>query len=92
MFVGKPLASPANIELGWKGLSGTNTSLLRKSVNYSRKKFHMIGPQETMLRYFYDRNKLEGLFLSGLSSQVSCLSVMPGAHPTEEHMKGVSLG
>jgi hypothetical protein len=32
-------ALPANIRLVLKGLLGTNTKLLRKSVNYSRKKF-----------------------------------------------------
>ncbi len=36
-------ALPVNIRLGWKGLPGTNTGSLRKSVNYGRKKFYRIG-------------------------------------------------
>ncbi len=39
------LVLPANIRLGWKGLLGTNTGLLRKSVNYISKKFDNIGPR-----------------------------------------------
>ncbi len=35
---------PANIRPGWKGLPGTNTCLLRKSVNYGRNKFYSAGP------------------------------------------------
>jgi hypothetical protein len=35
--LGKAPALPANISLGWKDLSETN-SLLQKSVNYDRKK------------------------------------------------------
>ncbi len=42
-------ALPANIRLGWKFLPGTNTCLLRKSVNYSRKKFYSTGPWATMV-------------------------------------------
>jgi hypothetical protein len=41
---GRPLALPENIRLGWRGLPGTNTSLLRKSVNYGRKKFYNTVP------------------------------------------------
>ncbi len=40
-FQGWPLALPSNIRLGWKGLLGPNTSLLRKSV----KKFYRIPPR-----------------------------------------------
>ncbi len=43
-LVGRPLALPTDIRLGWKGLPWTNTSLLRKSVNYGRKKFYRISP------------------------------------------------
>jgi hypothetical protein len=32
-------ALPANIRLGGKGLLGTNTSLLQKSINYGDKSF-----------------------------------------------------
>jgi hypothetical protein len=39
------LASPTNIRLGWKGLPRTNTSLLRKSVNYTCKKFIVQAPE-----------------------------------------------
>ncbi len=41
---GRFLAPPTNIKLSWRGLPGTNTSLLRKSVNYGRKKFYSRGP------------------------------------------------
>jgi hypothetical protein len=34
------LALPSNIKLGFKVLPGTNTQLLRKSVNYGCKKFY----------------------------------------------------
>ncbi len=36
-------ALPANIRLDWKGLQGTNTSLLQAFVNYGSMKFHNIG-------------------------------------------------
>ncbi len=42
MFVGK--AIHGNIRLGWRGLPGTNTSLLRKSENYGHKKFYSTDP------------------------------------------------
>ncbi len=42
---GKALALLANIRLGWKGLPWTNTSLLRKLVNYGGKMFYRIGPR-----------------------------------------------
>jgi hypothetical protein len=47
---------PANIGLGRKGLPGTNTSSLWKSVSYGRKKFYRIGPCD--LRMFV-RNSWE---------------------------------
>ncbi len=37
-------ALTANIRLGWKGLAGTNTSLLQKSVYYDRKGFYSTSP------------------------------------------------
>jgi len=43
--LGLSLALPANIRLGWKGLPGPNTSLLRKSVNCGCKKFYSTGPR-----------------------------------------------
>jgi hypothetical protein len=43
---------PANIRQGWKGLPGTNTSFLQKSVNYGQKKFYNIGPGH---RYMYGK-------------------------------------
>jgi hypothetical protein len=56
MFVGKAgvCSSKALFDVTLKdgllalatNLSGTNTSLLRKSVNYGRKKFHNIGPRK----------------------------------------------
>jgi len=42
-----PLALPTKIRLGRKGLTGPNTSLLRKYVNYCCKKFSRIGPTTT---------------------------------------------
>ncbi len=39
MFVGRPGAYPRVEHLKW-----TNTGLLRKSVNYDRKKFYRVGP------------------------------------------------
>jgi hypothetical protein len=48
MFAGKAGA------LGLNGLPGTNTGLLRKSVNYSCKKFYRIVPWRGWLRPFYD--------------------------------------
>ncbi len=41
LYLGRLLALLANIELGWKGLSGTNT--LAYYENYGRKKFNNIG-------------------------------------------------
>ncbi len=41
---GRLLALPTNTRLCWIGLPGINTSLLRKSVNYGRIKFHHIKP------------------------------------------------
>jgi hypothetical protein len=38
------VALPTNIRLGWKSLPGTNSSLLRKFVNYVRKTFYNIDP------------------------------------------------
>jgi hypothetical protein len=38
----RPLALPTNIRLGWKGLPGTNTNKLLKSVNYDRKKSFIV--------------------------------------------------
>jgi hypothetical protein len=43
---GRLQASPPNIRLGWKSLPGTNTSLLGKSVCYSRKKFYSTCPRK----------------------------------------------
>jgi len=44
-------ALPAIIRLGWKGLSGTNTGLLRKFVNYGQVMFNThataFGARET---------------------------------------------
>jgi hypothetical protein len=53
MFAGKagtypreaPMALPINTRLGCEGLPGTNTSLLRKSVNYGHNKFYSTGPR-----------------------------------------------
>jgi len=42
---GRLLASPTNIRQGWIGLpEKKKPSLLRKSVNYGRKKFYSTGP------------------------------------------------
>jgi len=43
---GRPLGLPANIRLGWKGLPGTSTSLLLKSVNYAVKRFIGLAPDK----------------------------------------------
>ncbi len=44
--LGYAMALPANIRLGRKGLPGKkHSSLLRKLVNYGRKKFYNIGPR-----------------------------------------------
>ncbi len=39
-LLGRLLALPTNILLGWKGLPGANTRLLRKFVTYVRKKYY----------------------------------------------------
>jgi hypothetical protein len=44
--LGQTPPSLTNIRLGWKGLPGKNTSLLQKSVNYSRKKFYSTDKQK----------------------------------------------
>ncbi len=36
---------PANIELGWKGLSWTHTSLKQTFIHCSRRKFDNLGPR-----------------------------------------------
>jgi hypothetical protein len=43
-YLGRLLAFLINIGQEWKGLPGTNTSLLRIFVKYGRKKFYNIGP------------------------------------------------
>ena len=43
---GKAVAFIANITLRFKGLTMTNTSLLRKFVNYGGKKFYNDGPRD----------------------------------------------
>ena len=43
-LLGRLLALPGHIRLGWKSLSRTNNSLFQKFVNYDRKKFYSIGP------------------------------------------------
>jgi hypothetical protein len=45
------LALPSNIRLGWRGLSGTNTSLLRTFINYDCKKFYNVGPLSAFARF-----------------------------------------
>jgi hypothetical protein len=42
--LGYVLVLPTNIRLGIRDLPRKNSSLLRKSVNYSRKKFNSTGP------------------------------------------------
>ncbi len=42
--LGQAPALPTNTRLGWKGLPGTNTSLLQKSINYDHNKFYDTGP------------------------------------------------
>jgi hypothetical protein len=42
--LGEAPALPANIRLVWKGLTGTNTLLIKNFVNYGRRKFYRIGP------------------------------------------------
>ncbi len=46
------LASPTNIRLGWKSLPDKHSSLLRKPVNYGRKKFYNTGPWCQFHQYF----------------------------------------
>jgi hypothetical protein len=38
------LALPTNIRLGWKGLQGTNTSILQTLINYGHKDFITLCP------------------------------------------------
>jgi hypothetical protein len=40
----KASALPTNTRLGWKGLPGTNTNLLRKPANYGRIKVYVQAP------------------------------------------------
>jgi hypothetical protein len=43
-LLGRLLALPTNIRLGFKGLASTeHSSLLKISVNYVRKKFYNVG-------------------------------------------------
>ncbi len=42
--LGWALALLTNIRLDWKGFPGTNTSLLRKFVNYRQKSFITLSP------------------------------------------------
>jgi hypothetical protein len=51
------MALPANIRLGWKGLPGTNASLLRKFVNNVRKKFYWSLGLAVILVFFGEREK-----------------------------------
>jgi hypothetical protein len=54
--LGKGSALPPKIRLGWKGLPGTNTRLLQKSINYGRNKFCSIGPWGLYHKIYYGRN------------------------------------
>jgi hypothetical protein len=45
----KPLALPTNIRLGWKDLSNKQSSLLRKPVNYGRKKIYSAAHKHSSL-------------------------------------------
>jgi hypothetical protein len=42
--LGKLHALQTNIRLSWKSLTGTNSSLLQKSINYGQKSFVTFGP------------------------------------------------
>ncbi len=43
----------ANIRLGWKGLPGTNISLLQTFVNYGHKKFYNNGLGGNIAKLFF---------------------------------------
>ncbi len=43
--IGQVLGLPANIKLGWKGLSWTHTSLKQTLIHFSRRKFDNLGPR-----------------------------------------------
>jgi hypothetical protein len=45
-----------SIRLGWKGLPETNTSLLRKCLNYCRKKVYSAGPWAQCYKTFNGSN------------------------------------
>jgi len=55
-YLGRLLAFLINIGQEWKGLPGTNTSLLRIFVKYGRKKFYNIGPREQCYKTLFVRN------------------------------------
>jgi len=64
---------PPDIILVWKSLPGTNTSLLRKYVNYGLKSFITLAPRPNFLKLFTAvfldvRNKLAFLSLVSHSS------------------------
>ncbi len=67
---------PANIRLGWKGLSEKNhSSLLLKSVSYGRKKVYSTGPGG--LRGTERENKLRIKKYSGFVPQPGKQLILP---------------
>jgi hypothetical protein len=45
--LGEATGLPANIRLGWINLTGTNTSLLQKFLNYGQKSFITLAPGDS---------------------------------------------
>jgi hypothetical protein len=83
--------------VGWKCLPGTNTSLIHKFLNYSRKKFYNIGTRCHVIKLFVNvtskwENKVGCLSQASLFSLVFCLWVRPGAYPIVQHPKGLHSG
>ncbi len=51
--LGKALASPAHIRLGWKGLSGTNTLAYYKNLYFMTvKSFIVQAPGSKIIKHF----------------------------------------
>ena len=75
-LLGRLLALSANVRQGCKGLPGTNTSLLRKDVNYGSKKFYNIDTRGGMTeQYYYERTETYEKILNRKKDFVGCHSV-----------------
>ncbi len=57
------------VRLGWKSLTGTNTSLLRKFVNCVQKSFVKLGSGKTEVESSAHNPQIEGSYLGTVTGR-----------------------